>query len=165
MDIKVYRFINSHAMTQIIFYQNLFCNDFIKYILIILILIMKSISILRLTAILFVQHAPIGIRLTSSPNEKWVNYSPDLTTVLKKILPWDDDVRRRLIFFREHATIKQHLYPRSFWKQMKNAKQLIIPIFCTSECCGKIWNLRRANMHGFTMNGINGIYKKPKTRA
>ena len=22
-----------------------------------------------------------------------------------------------------------------------------------------------ANMHGFTMNGINGIYKKPKTKA
>lgn len=32
MDIKVYRFINSHAMIQIIFYRETFCNDFIKYI-------------------------------------------------------------------------------------------------------------------------------------
>ena len=32
MDIKVYRFINSHAMTQIIFLSKTFCNDFIKYI-------------------------------------------------------------------------------------------------------------------------------------
>ena len=28
MDIKVYRFINSHAMTQIIFLSKTFCNDF-----------------------------------------------------------------------------------------------------------------------------------------
>ncbi len=27
MDIKVYRFINSHAMTQIIFLSKTFCND------------------------------------------------------------------------------------------------------------------------------------------
>ena len=33
MDIKVYRFINSHAMTQIIFLSKTFCNDFIKYII------------------------------------------------------------------------------------------------------------------------------------
>ena len=27
MDIKVYRFINSHAMTQIIFLSKTFCNE------------------------------------------------------------------------------------------------------------------------------------------
>lgn len=83
MDIKVYRFINSHAMTQIIFLSKTFCNDFIKYILIILILIMKSISILRLTAILLCSMHLLGSASLQAQMNKWVNYSPDLTTVLK----------------------------------------------------------------------------------
>ena len=70
MDIKVYRFINSHAMTQITF-------------LIILILIMKSISILRLTAILLCSMHLLGSASLQAQMNKWVNYSPDLTTVLK----------------------------------------------------------------------------------
>jgi len=32
MDIKVDRFINSHAMNQIILLSKTFCNDVIKYI-------------------------------------------------------------------------------------------------------------------------------------
>lgn len=83
MDIKVYRFINSHAMTQIIFLSKTFCNDFIKYILIILILTMKSISILRLTAILLCSMHLLGSASLQAQMNKWVNYSPDLTTVLK----------------------------------------------------------------------------------
>ena len=85
MDIKVYRFINSHAMTQIIFLSKTFCNDFIKYIFnnINSNLIMKSISILRLTAILLCSMHLLGSASLQAQMNKWVNYSPDLTTVLK----------------------------------------------------------------------------------
>ena len=59
MDIKVYRFINSHAMTQIIFLSKTFINsNHEKYF---------HFTPNRNP---FVQHAPIGIRLTSSPNEQ-----------------------------------------------------------------------------------------------
>lgn len=84
MDIKVYRFINSHAMTQIIFLSKTFCNDFIKYIFNNINSNHEKYFHFTPNRNPFVQHAPIGIRLTSSPQmNKWVNYSPDLTTVLK----------------------------------------------------------------------------------
>jgi hypothetical protein len=81
MDIKVYRFINSHAMTQIIFLSKTFCNDFIKYIF-------NNINsnhekYLRLTAILLCSMHLLGSASLQAQMNKWVNYSPDLTTVLK----------------------------------------------------------------------------------
>lgn len=126
---------------------------------------MKSISILRLTAILLCSMHLLGSASLQAQMNKWVNYSPDLTTVLKNpAMGWM--MYEEADLFREHATIKAtSILPKFFGNRWKNAKQLIIPIFCTSECCGKIWNPRRANMHGFTMNGINGIYKKPKTKG
>ena len=51
--------------------------------LIILILTMKSISILRLTAILLCSMHLLGSASLQAQMNKWVNYSPDLTTVLK----------------------------------------------------------------------------------
>mgnify|MGYP001525304167 CR=1 FL=1 len=62
MDIKVYRFINSHAMTQIIF--------FIKYIFNNINSNHEKYFHFTPNRNPFVQHAPIGIRLTSSPNEQ-----------------------------------------------------------------------------------------------
>ncbi|MEQ2568366.1 hypothetical protein AAAU21_09065, partial [Phocaeicola vulgatus] len=50
---------------------------------VILILIMKSISILRLTAILLCSMHLLGSASLQAQMNKWVNYSPDLTTVLK----------------------------------------------------------------------------------
>ncbi|MFS2422986.1 hypothetical protein AAH151_21595, partial [Phocaeicola vulgatus] len=49
----------------------------------ILILTMKSISILRLTAILLCSMHLLGSASLQAQMNKWVNYSPDLTTVLK----------------------------------------------------------------------------------
>lgn len=70
MDIKVYRFINSHAMTQIIFLSKIFCNDFIKYIFNNINSNHEKYFHFTPNRNPFVQHAPIGIRLTSSPNEQ-----------------------------------------------------------------------------------------------
>jgi hypothetical protein len=67
MDIKVYRFINSHA---IIFLSKTFCNDFIKYIFNNINSNHEKYFHFTPNRNPFVQHAPIGIRLTSSPNEQ-----------------------------------------------------------------------------------------------
>ena len=67
MDIKVYRFINSHAMTQIIFLSKTFCNDFIKYIFNNINSNHEKYFHFTPNRNPFVQHAPIGIRLTSIP--------------------------------------------------------------------------------------------------
>lgn len=126
---------------------------------------MKSISILRLTAILLCSMHLLGSASLQAQMNKWVNYSPDLTTVLKNpAMGWM--MYEEGWSFQGTRHNKSNIYtPEVFGNRWKNAKQLIIPIFCTSECCGKIWNPRRANMHGFTMNGINGIYKSQRQRA
>ena len=81
MDIKVYRFINSHAMTQIIFLSKTFCNDFIKYIFNNINSNHEKYFHFTPNRNPFVQQ--LGSASLQAQMNKWVNYSPDLTTVLK----------------------------------------------------------------------------------
>ena len=81
---------------------------------------MKSISILRLTAILLCSMHLLGSASLQAQMNKWVNYSPDLTTVLKNPAMGWMMYEERLVFFREHATIKAtSILPKFFWKQME----------------------------------------------
>lgn len=83
MDIKVYRFINSHAMTQIIFLSKTFCNDFIKYIFNNINSNHEKYFHFTPNRNPFVSMHLLGSASLQAQMNKWVNYSPDLTTVLK----------------------------------------------------------------------------------
>lgn len=127
---------------------------------------MKSISILRLTAILLCSMHLLGSASLQAQMNKWVNYSPDLTTVLKNpAMGWM--MYEEGWSFQGTRHNKSNIYtPEVFWKQMEECKAADYSnILYIRMLWKKIWNPRRANMHGFTMNGINGIYKKPKTKG
>ena len=82
---------------------------------------MKSISILRLTAVLLCSMHLLGSASLQAQMNKWVNYSPDLTTVLKNpAMGWMMYEEGRS--FQEHATRSNIDTPEVFWKQMEECK-------------------------------------------
>ena len=103
---------------------------------------MKSISILRLTAILLCSMHLLGSASLQAQMNKWVNYSPDLTTVLKNpAMGWM--MYEEGWSFQGTRHIKAtSIPPKFFGSRWKNARLLIMPIYYISECYGKIWNLR-----------------------
>lgn len=79
---------------------------------------MKSISILRLTAILLCSMHLLGSASLQAQMNKWVNYSPDLTTVLKNpAMGWM--MYEEGWSFQGTRHNKSNIYtPEVFWKQM-----------------------------------------------
>ena len=83
---------------------------------------MKSISILRLTAILLCSMHLLGSASLQAQMNKWVNYSPDLTTVLKNpAMGWM--MYEEGWSFQGTRHNKSNIYtPEVFWKQMEECK-------------------------------------------
>ena len=83
---------------------------------------MKSISILRLTAILLCSMHLLGSASLQAQMNKWVNYSPDLTTVLKNpAMGWM--MYEEGWSFQGTRHNKSNIYtPEVFWEQMEECK-------------------------------------------